>query len=63
MVGRTPGGESEYEVAGGDDFGFLALLTWRPKSRRLVAITSNSAPGEGALPRVTAALMDALDGK
>jgi CubicO group peptidase (beta-lactamase class C family) len=63
MVGRTPGGESEYEVAGGDDLGFLALLTWRPKSRTLVAITSNSAPGEGALPRVSAALMDALDGK
>jgi CubicO group peptidase (beta-lactamase class C family) len=60
MVGRTSAGEAEYEVAGGDDFGFLALLTWRPKSRRLVAITSNSAPGEGALPRVTAALMDAL---
>jgi CubicO group peptidase (beta-lactamase class C family) len=52
MVGRTPRGTPAFEVAGGDDFGFLAVMRWLPKEREAVIVTSNSAPPRGVLPRL-----------
>jgi len=56
ICATAPSGETQFEVAGGDDFGFLALLTWRPKSRVCVALTSNSRPPPGSLAVVAEAL-------
>jgi N-acyl-D-amino-acid deacylase len=51
MVGRSPRGTPVCEVAGGDDFGFLALLRWKPEEREFAAIASCSSPPEGSLAR------------
>jgi CubicO group peptidase (beta-lactamase class C family) len=63
MAGRTKTGEEFFEVAGGDDLGFLAEMRWQPKARLFIAITSNSQPQPGALPRVVDGLLDVLAAK
>ena len=60
MSGRTGRGTPVFEAAGGNDFGFLAVLMWLPKEREAVIVTSNSAPPRGSLPRMMEAALKVL---
>lgn len=60
VVGHPPGGPAQIAVAGGDDFGFNAVIRDMPDGGTLIVIACNSARQPEATEPIMRALLGVL---